>query len=124
MQRPISPLRVDNFARLPAHRGRLDYLDHQNAAVLACRHNKLIINLFIMPSSQKDRAATATSKRGYNIMVWRINHLAFELLSDLDAQELEDFAKLFMDRLQHKGRANSSQRAPCRVDFELLAADG
>jgi len=83
--------------------GRLDYLEHQNAAVLAYRHNKHIINLFITPSSQKDSAATAMSKRGYHIMAWRKNHLAFELVSDLDAQELEDFAKLFMDRLQHQG---------------------
>jgi anti-sigma factor RsiW len=79
--------------------GRLDYIDHRNAAALSYKHNKHIINLFVTPTTEADSAASTFSKRGYNVVVWRKNHMAFEAVSDLDAQELEMFAKLMVEHL-------------------------
>ncbi len=77
--------------------GRLDYINHQNTAALSYKRNKHIINLFIAPAAQPDDALQKTSRRGYNIVSWRRNHMAFEAISDLNAQELEAFGKMIAE---------------------------
>jgi anti-sigma factor RsiW len=77
--------------------GRLDYINHQNAAALSYKRNKHVINVFITPTDKTDRASTSTARRGYNIIFWRKNRMAFEAVSDLNMQELEAFSKLFAE---------------------------
>lgn len=74
--------------------GRLDYLQHQTAAALSYRHNKHIINTFVVPTTQADSEPQSQSKRGYNIVSWRQNHMRFIIVSDLDKQELETLGQL------------------------------
>jgi anti-sigma factor RsiW len=74
--------------------GRLDYLQHQTAAALSYRHDKHIINTFIVPTSEADSPALTESRRGYNIVTWRQNHMRFIVVSDMDKGELEAFSQL------------------------------
>jgi anti-sigma factor RsiW len=74
--------------------GRLDYLQHQTAAALSYRHDKHIINTFVVPTTQADSGLQSQSKRGYNIVSWRQNHMRFIIVSDLDKQQLETLGQL------------------------------
>ena len=74
--------------------GRLDYLQHQTAAALSYRHDKHIINTFVVPTTQADSGLQSQSKRGYNIVSWRQNHMRFIIVSDLDKQQLEVLGQL------------------------------
>jgi anti-sigma factor RsiW len=74
--------------------GRLDYLENQTAAALSYRHNKHIINAFILPTMEGDSAPQSLSRRGYNIVSWRQNHMRFIAVSDLNKAELETFGQL------------------------------
>jgi anti-sigma factor RsiW len=74
--------------------GRLDYLQHQTAAALSYRHDKHIINTFIVPTTEPDSPSHIESRRGYNIVTWRQNHMRFIVVSDMDKGELEAFSQL------------------------------
>jgi anti-sigma factor RsiW len=74
--------------------GRLDYLEHQTAAALSYRHDKHIINTFVVPTTEADSPAQTLSRRGYNIVTWRQNHMRFIVVSDMDKGELETFSQL------------------------------
>lgn len=87
---------VYDFAQqgYPLLGGRLDYIAHQTVAALSYRHNKHIINVFVMPTTQSDADLHSSFKRGYNLVAWRRNHLAFEAVSDLSKDELETLGRL------------------------------
>lgn len=76
--------------------GRLDYMEHQTVAVLVYRHNKHIINVFILPVTDADYAPQTLSSRGYNMVVWRKNHMAFRAISDLNTNELKALSQLII----------------------------
>lgn len=74
--------------------GRLDYLDHRSVAALVYRHDQHPINLFVFPSDEPDGTRSATSRNGYNILHWVAHGMAFWAVSDLNAGDLRDFAKI------------------------------
>ncbi len=76
--------------------GRLDYINHQTVAALSYRHDKHIINVFVMPVAGADSGMATTTKRGYNLVSWRKNHLLFEAVSDLNIKELQALGSLIM----------------------------
>jgi len=78
--------------------GRLDYVGHQTVAALSYRRAKHIINVFVMPTPKSDSGPKRLSIRGYNLIVWRQNHLAFEAVSDLNAEELQVLAVLIINQ--------------------------
>lgn len=74
--------------------GRLDYINHQNAAALTYQRRKHIINLFVIPTNDADSPAYSITQRGYNIITWRKNHMEFAAVSDLNTKELSEFTQL------------------------------
>lgn len=74
--------------------GRLDYLQHQTAAALSYGRAKHVINLFIVATTESERALETVSLRGYNIVAWQHNHMRFIAVSDLERSELEVFGRL------------------------------
>lgn len=74
--------------------GRLDYLQHQNAAALTYRHNKHIINAFILPAEEVDASPQSRSERGYNVIYWKQEHMHFIIVSDLNMAELMTLSQL------------------------------
>jgi anti-sigma factor RsiW len=75
--------------------GRLDYLDDRPTAALVYGRAKHVINLFIWPAGGgADSPARALSRRGYNLLHWTTDGLDFWAVSDLNAEELGEFARL------------------------------
>ncbi|WP_166366353.1 anti-sigma factor family protein [Pseudomonas akapageensis] len=88
---PVFDYSVQGF---PLLGGRLDYLQHQNAAALSYGRAKHIINLFILPTSAADKPREHLAIRGYNIVAWQRDHMRFIVVSDLEKSELEAFSQL------------------------------
>jgi anti-sigma factor RsiW len=86
---------VQDFAKegYPLVGGRLDYIAQRPVAALCYRHHKHLINVFVMPTTQPDSDMQTIFKRGYYLISWRRQHLAFDAISDLGRDEL--------DRLSH-----------------------
>ena len=75
--------------------GRLDYLDQRPTAALVYGRAKHIINLFIWPAGgDGDSSAQTLVRRGYNLSHWTREGLEFWAVSDLNAEELGEFARL------------------------------
>lgn len=91
----FSPPVVDFTAEgFPLIGGRLEYLHHKNTAALVYKSNKHVINLFIAPTEKNNSSPQAFNQHGFNIISWKKDHLAFEAVSDLNAEELNAFSKI------------------------------
>src|SRR5262249_47383620 len=75
--------------------GRLDYLDERPVAALVYRRRDHVINLFVWPSAQGDGDVRSAARRGYRLAYWTQDGLTFWAVSDLNAGELAEFARLY-----------------------------
>lgn len=88
---PVIDLTADGFTLLG---GRLDYIDGEPVASVVYRRRQHIINLFVAQHLGAARAAvTARTVQGYNVRHWSAQGLEFWAVSDLDGEELGDFAR-------------------------------
>lgn len=87
---PVADFAAAGFALVG---GRVDYLQHHDAAVLIYRHGKHVINLFVYPDSAAGDTAHSDG-RGYNLLAWSRGGLRFVAVSDTDATELQRLAGL------------------------------
>ena len=74
--------------------GRLDYLNGQTVAALVYHRNQHTINVFVWPE-KNPKSETTENRRGYSIINRGVNGLHYCIVSDLNAKDLSDFAKLF-----------------------------
>jgi anti-sigma factor RsiW len=82
----------------PLAGGRLDDLDGRTAAALVYRRRQHVINLFVWPApSGADTSIRTASHRGYHLAHWARAGLNFWAVSDLNADELDEFARLVRD---------------------------
>jgi anti-sigma factor RsiW len=89
---PVLDLQEHGF---PLAGGRLDFLDGRTAAALVYRRRQHVINLFVWPAVDGGvSGVTMLSQRGYNLVHWTTAGLNFWAVSDLNADELRDFARL------------------------------
>lgn len=88
---PVEDLAAQGFALIG---GRLDYIAGCSTAALVYRHAQHPINLFIFPAKGPDTTPTAEIEEGYNILHWRAGGMAYWAVSDLEAKQLADFARL------------------------------
>jgi anti-sigma factor RsiW len=92
---PVKDLKDQEY---PLLGGRLDYIDQRPTAALVYGRAKHIINLFIWPAGgDGDSSAQTLSRRGYNMSHWRRGGLEFWAVSDLNAEELSEFAQLIRE---------------------------
>jgi anti-sigma factor RsiW len=75
--------------------GRLDYLGNRPVAGLVYRHRQHYINVFVWPAD----AGSATnpkelSRQGYQIMHWTQSGMHYWVVSELNQDELRQFARL------------------------------
>jgi anti-sigma factor RsiW len=78
---------------------RLDYVNRNNAASIVYQTQNHLINLFIFPRKQKDMLNFKTMQnRGYNIIKWTSHGLEYCVISDLNMEELKQFAQLYRER--------------------------
>lgn len=99
-------------AGFPLVGGRLDYLDDRLAAALVYRRRAHVITVYVLraaartaPAEPRPVAADPARERGHAVLHWPEGGLAFWAVSDLDAAELELFARLFAARARAPGPA-------------------
>ena len=73
--------------------GRLDYLNNRPVAALVYKRRQHIMNLFVWPSTGSDAGLGTTTIKGYNVVHWTQSHMTYWAVSDLNAAELEEFAR-------------------------------
>lgn len=90
---PVADLTAQGFTLLG---GRLDYVDAKPVAAIVYRRRVHIINLFCAPApGSGHRSATMESLHGFNVRRWSENGLNLWAVSDIEADELQDFGEKF-----------------------------
>jgi anti-sigma factor RsiW len=75
--------------------GRLDYLDGRPVVALIYRRREHVINLFLWPALRTpDRDPLPSARQGYNLLHWVAGEMNAWAVSDLNAEELREFAYL------------------------------
>ena len=90
---PVMDLTAQGFTLLG---GRLDYVDGRSVASIVYRRRAHVINLFVaQEAASADRAAKFDTMQGFNIRRWRAQGLEFFAVSDISADELQEFVDKF-----------------------------
>jgi anti-sigma factor RsiW len=88
---PVKHLKAEGF---PLKGGRLDYIDGHTAAALVYQRDKHIIDLYIWPLPKPGESPIETAQRqGYNVVHWARDGMTFWAVSDVEMNQLVDFAK-------------------------------
>ena len=94
---PVEDLASDGF---PLIGGRLDYLEGRGVAALVYHRRQHIVNVFVWPGGAGTIAARSLAPRqGYNIMEWSRAGFHFWAISDVNPQDLAEFARLLEARI-------------------------
>ncbi len=75
--------------------GRLDYVDNRPVAALVYQRRQHLINLFVWPASAAQPKSLALAWNGFNLVRWQDSGLVYWAVSDLNMQELRDFARAY-----------------------------
>jgi anti-sigma factor RsiW len=89
---PVVDLTAQGFTLLG---GRLDYIDGRPVASIVYRRRTHVINLFVAQASTGDRGAKVETLQGFNIRRWSEGGLNFWAVSDINADELQEFGAKF-----------------------------
>ena len=90
---PVRDFKAEGF---PLVGGRLDYLAGRTVAALVYQRRQHVIDLYVWPDGRHfDRSPADGDHSGYNVQRWSRDGMAFWAVSDLDAQELADFVRLW-----------------------------
>jgi anti-sigma factor RsiW len=90
---PVADLTAQGFTLLG---GRLDYIDGKAVAAIVYRRRVHVINLFVTQADGLERAtARNETVQGFNVRRWNEQGLSFIAISDINADELQDFAAKF-----------------------------
>jgi anti-sigma factor RsiW len=82
-------------AGFPLVGGRLDYVDGHQAAAVVYQRAKHVINLFAWASPGKaDASFHGAVRQGFNLITWRHDGIAYCAVSDVEADQLAEFAHL------------------------------
>ncbi|HEX5477273.1 MAG TPA: anti-sigma factor [Burkholderiales bacterium] len=99
---PYSPPVVDFAAEgFPLEGGRVDYVGGRAVAVLIYQRRKHVIEAFVWPQAGAEGSASGLKVRGQdgiNLESFSRDGMSFWLVSDLDAGELLELAKLLRER--------------------------
>ncbi len=81
--------------------GRLDYIDRHNVAAIVYHHRLHTINLYEWPERGHTVApALSASREGYQLLHWNEHGLQYWLVSDMNAQELNEFKGLLIAQIE------------------------
>jgi len=76
--------------------GRIDYLEHQRAAVVVYQHGLHVINVFSWAGKQRGLPLTAT-RNGYRLIFWNAGDLEYCAVSEAGREELVGLVRLLQD---------------------------
>jgi anti-sigma factor RsiW len=90
---PVLDLTAQGFTLIG---GRLDYIDGKAVASIVYRRRKHVINLFVIQAAASaDHGAKLDTMQGFNIRRWSTQGLEFFAVSDVNADELQEFVAKF-----------------------------
>jgi anti-sigma factor RsiW len=92
---PVVDLTAQGFTLIG---GRVDYLEAKPVASIVYKRRAHIINLFVAPASAPalgSERASITTVQGFNIWRWAFSDLSFWAVSDINAEELQEFGDKF-----------------------------
>jgi anti-sigma factor RsiW len=90
---PVVDLTAQGFTLIG---GRLDYLDGKTVASIVYRRRKHVINLFVADGAASEyRRAKLDTTQGFNVLRWTASGLEFFAISDINAEELQEFVDRF-----------------------------
>jgi anti-sigma factor RsiW len=95
---PVVDLTAQGFTLLG---GRLDYIDGRAVATIVYRRRVHVINLFVTQSSRA--GAKVERVQGFNVRRWTWSDLDFWAISDIGADELQEFGEKFETVLRTSG---------------------
>ena len=76
--------------------GRLDYIDGKAVASIVYRRRTHVINLFVAQgAASAQRGTKLDTMQGFNIERWSARGLEFFAVSDINADELQEFVEKF-----------------------------
>jgi anti-sigma factor RsiW len=82
----------------PLSGGRLDYLADHPVAALVYRRGKHAINVFTWPSTDDSQKPKRDfSRQGFHICEWQGSGMSHWAISDLNAEDLDQFVQLFQE---------------------------
>lgn len=73
--------------------GRVDYINQRPVAALVFHRAKHVINLFTWPSNS--RHSEVESQSGFHVISWTRDGMTYWAISDLNLDELKQFAQLY-----------------------------
>jgi anti-sigma factor RsiW len=76
--------------------GRVDYLEHQRAAVVVYQHGAHVINVFSWAAAQRSLPDQVT-RNGYHLIFWQAGNLQYCAVSDTAWDELRGLVRLLQD---------------------------
>jgi len=83
--------------------GRIDYLEHQRAAVVVYRHGPHVINVFSW-AGERPALPGNTTRNGYHLVFWTSGNLEYCAVSDTGWDELLGLVRLLKDRAIQEAR--------------------
>ncbi len=89
---PVIDLTAQGFALIG---GRVDYVDARPVAAIVYKRRAHVINLFVAQLMGPERRATIEQVQGFNIWRWTRSDLGFWAVSDINAEELQEFGEKF-----------------------------
>ncbi|MYM23931.1 anti-sigma factor [Duganella sp. FT135W] len=102
---PVHDLAAEGF---PLIGGRLDYLQQRPVAALVYGHRQHIINVYVWPASA--RGMQHGEHQGFQLLRWSQEGMIFCAVSDLNAQELAEFAHQLQTKAPAAPSGTSSSR--------------
>ncbi len=97
---PVVDLTAQGFTLIG---GRVDYLDGRPVAAIVYKRRAHVINLFVAQSMGPERRATIEQVQGFNIWRWTRSDFGFWAVSDIDAEELQEFGDKLEAELRGAG---------------------
>jgi anti-sigma factor RsiW len=94
---PVIDLTAQGFTLLG---GRLDYIDGRAVAAIVYRRRNHVLNLFVAPGAGSEREAKTETVQGFNVRSWFHQGLKFWVVSDVNAEDLQEFVEKFQAAAQ------------------------
>ena len=80
--------------------GRVDYLDHRPVAALVYKRRQHVINLFVAQTGNTERKSPKMeTMQGFSVLRWSEQGMNFWAVSDIGADELNEFGAKFLAAL-------------------------
>jgi anti-sigma factor RsiW len=83
--------------------GRLDYIDGRPVAAIVYKRRAHVINLFVSQGAGATSVEAMEKLQGFNVWLWAWADLSYRAVSDINAEELEEFGDKFETAVRSGG---------------------